>query len=155
MLNIMTSNIKLRFYKLLRLSEKYTKTDMVYLTKGTFWLTLGQIISSASSFILAIAFANLLPKETYGVYKYILSIVSILNISTLSGINTAITQAVARKYEGSVIPAIKMKIYWGLFGSLASLILAGYYYFQGNITLTISFFDCFCVSSFYGQLYHL
>ena len=135
----MTSNIKLRFYKLLRLSEKYTKTDMVYLTKGTFWLTLGQIISSASSFILAIAFANLLPKETYGVYKYILSIVSILNISTLSGINTAITQAVARKYEGSVIPAIKMKIYWGLFGSLASLILAGYYYFQGNITLTISF----------------
>lgn len=135
----MLYKIKSKVYGLLRSSEKYTKTDMVYLTKGTFWLTLGQVISSASSFLLAIAFANLLPKETYGIYRYILSIVGILNISTLSGMNTVIIQAVARKFEGSVIPALKMKIYWGALGSLAGLILAGYYYFQGNATLAISF----------------
>lgn len=135
----MFSKIRSKIYKLLRSSEKYTKTDMVYLTKGTFWLTLGQVISSASSFLLAIAFANLLPKETYGIYRYILSIVGILSIPTLSGMNTTVTQAVARKYEGSIIPALKMKIYWGALGSLAGLILAGYYYFQGNATLAISF----------------
>ena len=135
----MLNKLKSKLYNILRRSEKYTKTDMVYFTKGSFWMTLGQIISSASSFLLAIAFAKLLPKETYGVYKYILSIVGILNIFTLSGINTAIIQAVARKYEGSFIPAIKMKIYWGMLGSLVGLVLAGYYYFQGNIALTISF----------------
>jgi len=131
--------IKEKFYKLLHWSEKYTKTDMVYLTHGGFWLTLGQIVSSISSFLLAIAFANLLPRETFGVYKYILSVCGILAIPTLGGINTAVTQAVARGYEGSLVPALKTKIKWGLLGGLASLILAGYYYFQGNIILTISF----------------
>ncbi|MBU1246924.1 oligosaccharide flippase family protein [Patescibacteria group bacterium] len=135
----MLKNIRVKIYKLLRWSEAHTKTDMVYLAKGGFWLTLGQIISSASTFLLAIAFANLLPKETYGSYKYILSIASILAIPTLSGMNTAITQAVSRGYEGSLIPALKTKIRWGLFGALASLMLAGYYYFNNNTTLTISF----------------
>lgn len=131
--------IKSKIYDILRWSEKYTKTDMVYLAHGGFWLTLGQIISASSAFLLAIAFANLLPKETYGTYKYILSIAGILAIPTLSGMNTAIVQAVARGYEGSLVPALKTKIRWGLLGGLASIILAGYYYFNGNTTLTISF----------------
>jgi O-antigen/teichoic acid export membrane protein len=135
----MISKIKNKAKNWLLWSQKYTKTDMLYLARGGFWLTLGQIISSASSFFLAIAFANLLPKETYGTYKYILSVTSILTIPALSGMGTAITQAVARGYEGSLIPALKTKIRWGLLGGLASLILAGYYYLQGDATLTISF----------------
>ncbi|MCK9438562.1 oligosaccharide flippase family protein [Patescibacteria group bacterium] len=135
----MIEKIKIVAYRLLKKSEKWTKTDMIYLAKGGFWLTLGQGVSSVSSFLLAIAFANLLPKETYGTYKYIMSIVSLLAIPTLAGMNTAIIQAVARGYEGSVIPAFKTKVKWGLLGGLASLALAGYYYFQGNNVLAIAF----------------
>lgn len=131
--------LKQKIYNLLRWSQKYTQTDMVYLAKGGFWLTLGQIISSAAGFLLAIAFANLLPKETYGTYRYVLSLGSILAIPTLSGINTAIVRAVARGYEGSFIPALKTKLRWGILGGLAGLGLAGYYFFQGNTTLTICF----------------
>ena len=126
-------------YALLRKSESFFKTDMVYLAKGGFWLTLGQIVSSVSSFLLAIAFANLLPKETYGNYKYILSIMSILAIPTLAGINTALTQAVARGYEGSLIPALKTKLKWGVWGGTLGLVLALYYYINGNNILAISF----------------
>jgi len=135
----MINKIKQKIYKLLRISEKYTKTDMVYLAKGSFWLTAEQIILSICSFLLAIAFANLLPRETYGVYKYILSIASLLTIPTLTGINTAIIQAVARGYEGSFIKGLKTKIHWGLLGGLASLILAVYYYFNNNTTLVFAF----------------
>ena len=133
------NKIKKIIYKLLKKSEKWTKTDMIYLAKGGFWLTLGQGFSSLSAFLLAIAFANLLPKETYGTYKYIMSIVALLAIPTLSGMNTAIVQAVARGYEGSVIPAFKTKVRWGLLGGLASLALAGYYFFNDNSTLSIAF----------------
>lgn len=135
----MISKLKNFAYKLLRKSENYTKTDMVYLAKGGFWLTLNQVISSVASFLLAIAFANLLPKETYGIYKYILSFASILAIFTLSGMNTAIVQAVARGYEGSYSSGLKAKIRWGLLGGLAGLLVSFYYFWQGNNTLGIGF----------------
>ena len=131
--------LKQKIYNLLRWSQKYTQTDMVYLAKGGFWLTLEQIISIVSGFLLAIAFANLLPKETYGTYRYVLSLASILAIPTLSGMNTAIVRAVARGYEGSFIPALKTKLRWGILTTLASLGLAGYYFFHENITLTFCF----------------
>jgi O-antigen/teichoic acid export membrane protein len=135
----MIKKLRIKIYNFLRWSQKYTKTDMVYLAKGGFWLTLGQGISSIAAFILAIAFANLLPKETYGNYKYILSIVSLLSIPTLSGINTALTRSVARGFEGAIIPAIKTKAKWGFIGSIASILLAIYYFTNGNINLTVSF----------------
>ncbi len=135
----MFNKSKTKLYKLIRYSEKYTKTDMVYLTKGGFWLSLGQGVATISSFLLAIAFANLLPKEIYGQYKFIFSIIALLSIPTLQGLNTALTRAVAQGYEGSLIPVIKTKIKWGALGSLASLSVAVYYYFQGNITLTFAF----------------
>lgn len=135
----MFQRIKNKTYQLLRWSEKYTKTDMVYLAHGGFWLTLNQAISSISGFILSIAFANLLPKEIYGNYKYILSVAGLLSVFTLPGINTSITRAVAQGLEGSIFPALKTKIRWGLLGSLVSLILAAYYYVNSNHDFTIAF----------------
>lgn len=132
-------NLRNTAYHWLRRSEGFFKTDMVYLAKGGFWLTAGQVVSSISTFLLAIAFANLLLPETYGTYKYILSIAGILAIPTLGGLNTAVVQAVSRGYEGSFIPSLKIKIRWGLLGGTASLGLAGYYFLNDNIELTISF----------------
>ncbi len=135
----MMQTIKQKIYSLLKQSEKYTHTDMVYLAKGGSWLSFNQVFSSFSSFILAIAFANLLPKEIYGTYRYILSIVCLLTIPTLSGMSMALVQSVARGYEGSIYSAVKTKIKWGLLGGIASIILAVYYYFHGNTVLAISY----------------
>jgi len=134
--------IKIKAYRFLRWTEKWTKTDMVYLTRGGFWLTMGQVISSLSALILSITFANLIPKEVYGNYKYILSIVSILTITTMGEINTALTRAIAMGYKGSLTYPMKVKIKWGLLGGLSSVIIALYYFINGNISLTISFLIC-------------
>ncbi len=135
----MIKKLRQIIYNLLKKSEKFFQTDMIYLAKGGFWLTLGQIASSLSSFLLAIAFANLLPKETYGTYKYVLSLIGLLSVFTLSGMNTALTRSVARGFEGSLIPILKEKIKWGAVGSIISLTIAIYYYLNGNLTLTICF----------------
>lgn len=132
-------NIKNSVIKILRWSERYTKADMLYLTKGSFWLGLNRVISAGASFMLAIAFANLLPKEVYGTYKYVLSVFNILAIATLSGMNLAVVQAVASGNEGAFIPAFRAKVQWGLFGSLAGIGVSIYYWLQGNTELTISF----------------
>jgi O-antigen/teichoic acid export membrane protein len=98
----MINNLKEKAVRALRWSQKYTKTDMVYLAKGGGWLSIGQVVEKLSALGLAIAFANLIPQETYGTYKYIISLGGIIAIFTLSGLRTAVTQAVARGYEGSL-----------------------------------------------------
>ncbi len=133
------NSLKENSVKGLRFLERYTKTDMVYLTKGGFWLGLGQIIASGSSFLMSIAFANLLAPEVYGIYKYVLSINSLILITTLTGMDSAVTQAVARGFDGTLTPALKIKMKWGVMGTVASLGIALYYFLQGNMTLAISF----------------
>ncbi|MFZ1987926.1 MAG: oligosaccharide flippase family protein [Minisyncoccia bacterium] len=111
------------------------KTDLGYLLRGGGWLSLGQIAASGSSLLLALLFANLLPKETFGTYKYILSLVSIFGLSTLVGINTSLAQGIAKGNGGSFLPAIRTKIRWGFVGSVISLGIAAYYYINGNSEL--------------------
>jgi O-antigen/teichoic acid export membrane protein len=91
---IMWNKFKNKTYHLLRWSEKYTKTDMVYLTKGGFWLTTGKIISAIVGFILLIIYANFLPKETFGNFQYILSIIGLLYIFNLPGLDTSLTKSI-------------------------------------------------------------
>lgn len=141
--------IKQKIYKFLIWSQKWTKTDMVYLAKGSFWLTLGQIVSNISGLLLSIVFANLLPKEIYGSYRYILSIIPILSIPTLSGIDIAIIRSIARGHEGSYIKAFKTKLHWGVLGGIASLFLSGYYYF---ININYSFAIIFLTLSIFIPL---
>lgn len=125
--------------RLLRWSERYTKTDMVYLTKGSFWMIARQFALSFIAFGMAIAFANLLPQETYGAYKYVLSVAILLAITTLSGINTSLTRSVARGYEGSMLQALFTRIRWGILGSLFALLVVLYYEVQGNRSLSLAF----------------
>lgn len=154
----MIKKLKQRIKDFLIWSQKYTKTDMVYLARGGFWLTLGQVVSTSASFLLAIAFANLLDPITYGNYRYILSLVGILGIFSLTGVGTATTQAVARGFEGSFYSGFKEKLKFGILGSVAALGLAIYYFLKGNYTLPIPllisaiFLPLMQASGIYGSL---
>ena len=117
------ASLRDRGIRLLRWSEKYFKTDMVYLAQGGFWLTLGKVAASVASLVLAVAFADPLHPETYGVYKFVLSIIAILTLATLPGIDTAYVRAVARGKEHIMLPLLT-EMRWGLLGGAASLAFA-------------------------------
>ena len=86
----------------LRYLERYTKTDMVYLVKGGFWSIFSQIIVTVSTLLLAMAFAYFISKETYGQYKFILSLANILGVFTLTGLGTAVMKSVTGGFEGTL-----------------------------------------------------
>jgi len=127
-------------YRLLRSSEKYFKTDMVYLAKGGFWLITSQVAISLSSLGLSVAFANLLPPETYGTYRYILTIFNLLAIPTLTGINSALMRSAAQKMEGSLRTAFNTRLQWGLLSTLLGIGITGYYLLQEDFVLAINIF---------------
>ncbi|HVZ76254.1 MAG TPA: oligosaccharide flippase family protein [Candidatus Paceibacterota bacterium] len=128
-----------RLVRLLRWSERYTKTDMVYLAGGGFWITLSSICISLFSLALYVAFAHFLPKDVYGNYQYLLSITAIAGGFTLSGMNSAVGQAVARGYEGTLRASIPVQLRWGLLSFFGAFAGGAYYAFVGNYTLAIGF----------------
>jgi O-antigen/teichoic acid export membrane protein len=124
---------------LLRWSEKYIGTDMVYLASGGVWFAIGGTISTIISIATVLAFANLLPKETYGIYQYVLAVTDVLSIFILSGIDTAVARSTARGQDGALFAALHTKIRWGLIGGALGIIVSMYYFLQGNTLLGWAF----------------
>jgi len=128
-----------KIYQILRGSEDFFKTDMIYLTKSGSWLSLSQGIAMLAGFFISIAFANLFPKESFGTYKFILSMVAILGLFSLTGIGTAVTQAVARDNGGSLRQGFRINLKWSIGVVLGGLGFSIYYYINGNTLLAFSF----------------
>lgn len=132
--------IKQVISKYLIKSQKITKTDNIYLATQGSYITIGNIINTIASFLLAIAFARLLPKEIYGDYRYIISIITIMGIFALPGMDDAVLQAVANKFDKSFKDGLREKLKWSMLGSLSCLIVSGYFLFsKNNLNLSISF----------------
>lgn len=121
--------------RFLRFTERYTKTDMVYLFNSAFWINLGSISVSGFSFLLYLAFAHFLPKEVYGTYQYLLSLGAIVGAFTLTGMNSALSRSIARGYEGSFRTSVMLQIRWGIIPLVGSCAAGAYYLINGNSVL--------------------
>ena len=127
----------------LRWTEQFTKTDMVYLVSNSFWVNLNFLFVTIFSFLLSVAFANLLPKTEYGIYQYILAIAAFLTAFTFTGMNSAITQSVAQGREDILRSSICIQLAWNVIPAAAAFAAALYYFYQGNSVLG---FGLICVS---------
>lgn len=144
--------MKSRFISFLRWSEKYTKTDMVYLFHGGAWMLLSQGILFILSFFLLWVFANMLDREIYGQYRFLITVITILSFTSLTGMSVAIIRAVARGNGGIIHRATRTRLQYSLFGTIFALIGAIYYFHNDNqlfgqafliIAVTIPFFESF------------
>lgn len=131
--------IRGKVYSSLRSSEKFFKTDMIYLAKGGFWLTFAQIVSAISTFALSIAFAHLFPKDEYGVYRYVIALAGITFTFSLTGLGAAVTQSVARGFDGSLKLGFKEYLKWSAGIIVISISGIIYYYLNHNLDLVIAF----------------
>jgi len=73
-----------QYNRILDYTGKIVRTDIRYLIKGYFWLVLEYGIALLVGIATSIAFANLIDPETYGLYKYALTIMSFLTLATLT-----------------------------------------------------------------------
>lgn len=135
----MIQTIRLKIYKMLKWSEKHTETDMIYLAKGGFWLMFGQGGAFVFSLLLSWVFANFISKDEYGLYKFVISVFSLLSITTLMGMSSSLVRSVSIGKSGTVYNIIKKRIKFGLMGSVFSIFLSIYYILNNNLELFIIF----------------
>jgi O-antigen/teichoic acid export membrane protein len=132
----MLASVKTRIFNTLRWSERYTKTDMVYLVSGGFWLGGGHVLSIFVGFFTTVALGYFLPKTGYGDYRYVLSVFAVLSAFTLTGLNTAIIQAVARGFDGSLKQGFRLSIKWSGLAVAGALAGSAYYLWRDNTFLS-------------------
>lgn len=108
---------------------------MTYLATGGFWLTVDQIIGAVIAFLLIIGFGHFVSPQIYGTYRYLLATFWTLAAFSLTGIPTALSQAIARGYEGS----FKYSFAWSALGGLPLFLIGAsmgaYYFLAGNAVL--------------------
>jgi O-antigen/teichoic acid export membrane protein len=143
-----TEEARGRLYRLLRWSEKYTKTDMVYLAHGGFWSSLAQLSTSIASFALAIVMSRYVPKEAYGTYKYIFSFVGILSAFSLSGLGTAVLQSAATGHDGAMRQGFRENLRWSILIFLGALGGAAYYFATDNSAVAFGILVAGCTAPF-------
>src|SRR4051812_16792510 len=108
------AEMKQKIIHILRWSEKYTKTDMVYLAHGNFWLTASRIVGVGTGLVLTFIFGNLLKPEVFGSYKYIIAVAGFIGSFTLGGLGGALGRTGAQGKRNLFPGVFKESFKWSI-----------------------------------------
>lgn len=151
----MSTRLLERLERFLRSLERYTRTDMVYVTKNGGWLVANQVGIALIAFATSLAFARFVPKDVYGTYRFLLSLFWTLTAFSLTGIPTALIRAVAKGEEGAYRQAARLMFLGTLPMSVIAAAIALYYYIAGNTVLATGALGIAVIAPFFhvGYLY--
>jgi len=113
--------------------------DLPYLIRNGFLVIVRQGVVIAFGLVLSIAFARLVPQEVFGQYQFVLSVLAIVSVVSLPGLNASTLQSAARGFDGDYREAVRISFYWSLLGIPILLLIGTYYYFYQHATLGIAF----------------
>ncbi len=129
-------------------TEQFFKTDLRYIARGFSWSVITQIIVSCFSLALSITISRYVPKDVYGQYKYVLSVVSILSILSLNNLGGAVLQSTARGFDGALPHGFRLNLKWSILVFIGAIGLSVYYFFGENLTLAIGILVGGCLTPF-------
>lgn len=109
------------------------------LVKNSAWIIGGKLVIFSLSFAFITGLANLVPADVAGSYNYVLSLLTIVSLFTLPGMGTALIRAVARGKEGTIYSMMRLRLLWGMMGSVIAVTIGIYYLFQGVPQLGYAF----------------
>jgi len=128
----MIQKIKDKIFEISQRWGKKIRLDLPYFVRNGYWVFLRQLVGTICGSIVSITFARLASKEVFGQYQLFLSILSIVSIFSIPGLNTAVMQAVARGKDGEYKKAVKTSFLGSFLGIPVLMIVGLYYTFNGQ-----------------------
>src|SRR3989344_3066147 len=119
--------------------SRFLGTDARYLMRGSFWLIIGSVVGMLIGLLLSMTYARYLPKETYGSYRYVLSIISIVGIFSLPSFGTTITRSAARGFDGTFRKLSRIMFFSSFGISIVCMSVAAFFFFRNQKELTFAF----------------
>lgn len=139
--------------------SNFFKIDLLYFIKNSIILSLGDLVAISTGLLLSIIFSYYLPKETYGEYSYILSIINISTLFSLSGMLTVISRGVAKGHDGVYAKCMESNIKWSFLGTL---FIIGFYTYNAilfnkinSLYLAVAFiFPLYTTADYYNAYFN-
>ncbi|AXI24948.1 polysaccharide biosynthesis protein [Methanofervidicoccus sp. A16] len=156
----MIEKLKERVYLLAKRYSTKVGLDLPYFIKGGFWLGVSRIFLIIKGFLLSVMLANMLSKESFGEYNFVMTILILAGIFALPGMGVAVVQAVTKGYEGTYFKALREVFKYSWIGSLFLLVVSVYEYYIGNFDLSIIFviisslFPFYSISGYYSYFFN-
>ncbi len=117
--------------------QKKFNFDAHYFLRGGFWLSLTQVIVVLAGILTTSLFAHYLSETDYGIYRYLIGLAVLFSSLSLTGLGQSILQTAAKKYYGFYQETITINFIYNLGVLFSALAGAGYYFYKGNIVLSI------------------
>jgi len=102
-------------------------TDMNYVARGLAIFSSQHTIITIFAFLFAIITVRIFPKETIGLYKYIISFVAFVTLFQLNGTSIVLTRAITRKYDGTFKKLLHLNFFWNLIIAFILFLVSIYY----------------------------
>lgn len=95
--------------------------------KHSLWMVGGQIAVSFIAFMMTFVLANYVSEGVVGSFRFVLAMYATFSALALVGMGNALMQSAAAGSTGTYNFSVIKKMQYGLFGTIAMLILASYY----------------------------
>lgn len=96
------------------------------------------LANTTAALAIYVFFARFSSPEVFGQYQLIISIISIIYIFSVPGLNTSLLRSVSRGYDGDYRDAVRKSFLGSLLGVPALLLVGAYYYIFQNHALGFS-----------------
>lgn len=104
------------------------------------------LVSVVASFVMMLAFANLLDQQTLGIYQYIIATASIIGAFSFTGMGIAIIRAVSKQSYSFLLIARRYLWYGSIIPVTIGAVVAGYYAYKTNYELALGIlFSVICI----------
>lgn len=135
----MNLSIYKKTIKFILLTEKYFGIDSFYFFKNTFLSVVQRLVGLVTTLIIIYVFGHYTSTTIFGEYNYILSIIGLLGIFSLPGINNALIRSIANGHDKTYNDAFWFKTRFSIIGSIIILLFSIYYLvFKNEIDLFLS-----------------
>lgn len=103
-----------------------------YFLSGGLWLSLPRVFTAFSGVAATLVLASGLSENDFGIYRYLLNIVAIISVFSLSGFHNAILQTSAKNNDSFYLYATRKNFTYSTFIFAVSAALSLYYFLNQN-----------------------
>jgi len=120
--------------------DSFLPASYALIVKNTGLLFVLQVVQRLLGLMTTYFVVRALSQEGFGSYQFVLTVVGVVSIFGLPGINNAVMQSVARGYRGTYRVSIRPALLCSLIGSFLLVCVGCWYYFMSDNELGSSFF---------------